>query len=128
MTFVQCEDKKQYPILRCVRCPRFPCKRLGKAELEELYESDRVAKVVSLKKEAGSHMHYRFVYEDGHTVEKEMDEIDVRSVDPSLVKGLKQVDLIKTTYVPQVSVRLVEKTEQTASEEAPRKRARKKTA
>ena len=128
MTFVQCEDRKLYPLLRCVRCPRFPCSRLGKAELEELYASDRVQKVVSLKKEEGSHMHYRFTYEDGHTVDRELEEVDVRKVDPSWVKGLRYVDLIKTTYVPEVSVRLVEEKPEAAAEEAPKKRTRKKAA
>lgn len=131
MTFITCEDRKQYPILRCVRCPRFPCKLLSKAALEEIYESSRVQKIVSLKKEAGSHMHFRFTYEDGHTVDKNVDEVDVKNVDPSLVKGLRYVDLIKTSYVPQVSVRLVEekpKQEETAQQdqqEQPKKRRKR---
>lgn len=128
MTFITCEDRKQYPILRCVRCPRFPCKLLGKAELEELYGSDRVQKIVSLKKEGNKPMHFRFTYDDGHTVEKGYDEVDVKNVDPALVKGLRYVDLIKTSYVPQISVRLVEEkpVKEEQQPEEPKKRARKK--
>lgn len=76
-------------------------------------------------------MHFRFVYEDGHTVDKPIDEVDVKNVDPALVRGLRYVDLIKVSYVPQVSVKLVEeKQKQTEqeSQEQPKKRSRKKAA
>lgn len=128
MTFVQCEDKKQYPILRCVRCPSFPCKRIGKAELAELYASDRVEKAVQLIPRRAKRM-YVFKKEDGSLVEAPRG-FNPDKPDFSMLENVCEVLVIGKVLVKQVKLVVKPKAEPAVEPEVeePVKRTRKKKA
>ncbi len=121
MTFIRCpENKKQYPITRCVACPRFPCKRVGKAELSEIMASDRVVRQASFKERRVT----MYIFRKKGTLIEAPASFDPDDPDLEMLEDVDEVLVISKVLVKQV--RLVVKPKEAAASEPEQKRAKKR--